>query len=230
MRLRALAIALIAGLLTAPVSAQPSQLFTHGVACGEPTSSDVVLWTRTASASTVVPELLDDSGSAARTLPPVSTTADSDFTVKTLADALEAGTTVRYRFRGPNGELSPIGTCHTAPAADQQMPFSFAFSGDADWKWRPYPVLNALNQESLDFFIFLGDTIYETTNLQGTKVVEDLEGYRAKYRENRQLPGGLEGAVPLQGLYASFGMFSVPDNHELGVSIEQPSAPRYTEG
>jgi alkaline phosphatase D len=231
MRFRALVLAVITSVaLAAPASAQPSPLFTHGVACGEPTSSDVVLWTRTATASTLTPELLDQNGTVARTLPPVQTVADSDFTIKTLADGLAAGGAVRYRFRGPNGELSPTGTCRTAPSGDQRVPFSFAFSGDADWKWRPYPVLNSLNHESLDFFVFLGDTIYETTNLLGTKVVEDLEGYRAKYRENRELPAGLEGAVPLRDLYASFSMFSVPDNHELGTSVEQPSAPRYTEG
>ena len=65
---------------------------------------------------------------------------------------------------------------------------TFGFSGDVDWKWRPYPLITALNAEPFDFFIFLGDTIYETTNLAGTTSVEDLDGYREKYRENRQLP------------------------------------------
>jgi alkaline phosphatase D len=221
-------------LVALPVGAQSPPLFTHGVACGEPTTSDVVLWTRTASASTLVPELLDDDGGVLRSLPSVQTTAETDFTTRTIAADLAPGSSVRYRFRGPAGELSPVGTCHTAPPDDQAVPFTFAFSGDADWKWRPYPVLNALKGESLDFFVFLGDTIYETTNLEGTKVVEDLAGYRAKYRENRELPQGLPndpGAdVPLRDLYASFGMFSVPDNHELGTSVDDPKAPRYTEG
>ena len=233
LRLSALG-ALCALLVALPAGAQSPPLFTHGVGCGEPTSGDVVLWTRTAAASTLVPELLDAQGGVLRSLPSVQTTAETDFTIKTIAADLAPGASIRYRFRGPSGELSPVGTCHTAPPADQAVPFTFAFSGDADWKWRPYPVLNALNGESLDFFIFLGDTIYETTNLAGTKVVEDLAGYRAKYRENRELPQGLPndpGAdVPLRDLYASFGMFSVPDNHELGTSVDDPKAPRYTEG
>src|SRR5229473_3199560 len=215
-----------------PAAAQTSSpLFTHGVACGEPTSTDVVLWTRTASAVSLTPELLDDAGAVQRALTPVRTSAETDFTVKTVAAGLAPAASVRYRFRGPNGELSPTGTCHTAPRADQSVPFTFAFSGDVDWKWRPYPVLNALNQEALDFFVFLGDTIYESTNLQGTEVAEDLATYRAKYRQNRELPDGLPaGPVPLRNLYASFGMFSVPDNHELGTSVSDPTAPRYTEG
>jgi len=73
----------------------------------------------------------------------------------------------------------------------------FDFSTDADWKWRQYPLINALNAEPLDFFIFLGDTIYETTNLDGNTFVEDLNGNRGKYRENLQLPSGRQGSEPL---------------------------------
>jgi phosphodiesterase/alkaline phosphatase D-like protein len=155
-----------------------------------------------------------------------------DFTVKTIATGLTPGSQVRYRFRGPGGEMSPTGTCRTAPAADVVAPVAFGFSGDTDWKWRPFPVVNALNREQLDFFVYLGDLIYESTNLQGNEVAEDLDAYRAKYRENRELPDGLsaESGVPLRDLYASFGMFAVPDNHELGVSLRDPNAPRYTEG
>lgn len=219
-------------LVSLPATAQTAAIFTHGVACGEPTSSDVVLWTRTAAPTTLTPELLDADGAVAQTLPAVPTLADNDFTVKTIATGLAPGSTVRYRFRTPAGEVSPTGTCRTAPPADQAAPFAFGFSGDADWKWRPYPVVRSLVQEPLDFFVFLGDTIYETTNLQGTQSVEDLAGYRAKYRENRELPDRLADAadVPLRTLYAAFGMFSVPDNHELGTSADDPSAPRYTEG
>jgi phosphodiesterase/alkaline phosphatase D-like protein len=218
--------------LALPAAAQTSApFFTHGVACGEPTSTDVVLWTRTATAASLTPELLDDGGAVQQALPAVRTSAETDFTVKTLATGLAPATSLHYRFRGPNGELSPTGTCHTAPSADQSVPLTFAFSGDVDWKWRPYPVLHALNKEALDFFIFLGDTIYESTNLQGTEVAEDLATYRAKYRQNRELPDGVpDGPVPLRDLFASFGMFSVPDNHELGTSVSDPAAPRYTEG
>lgn len=234
---RAGGVALVLLSLALPAAAQSRVTFTHGVACGEPTSTDLVLWTRTASPATLTPELVDDKGGVQRTLPPVRTVPDTDFTVKTTVGGLLPGAAVRYRFRGPAGELSPTGVCRTAPSPDSVAPVTFGFSGDADWKWRPYPVLNALTKESLDFFVFLGDTIYETTDQQGTMVAEDLAGYRAKYRENRELPTSLvvpgadpQPAVPLRGLYASFGMFSVPDNHELGTSVADPAAPRYTEG
>src|SRR5713226_9067392 len=111
-----------------PAAAQTSTpLFTHGVGCGEPTSTDVVLWTRTASAASLTPELLADAGAVQRALPVVQTSAETDFTIKTVAAGLAAGSSVRYRFRAPSGELSPTGTCHTAPRADQSVPFTFGF-------------------------------------------------------------------------------------------------------
>src|SRR6266849_5652893 len=103
--------ALFAALPAAAQTATP--FFTHGVACGEPTSTDVVLWTRTSSAASLTPELLDDAGAVQQALPPVRTSAETDFTVKTLATGLAPATSVHYRFRGPGGELSPTGTYHT---------------------------------------------------------------------------------------------------------------------
>lgn len=216
----------------AATHAAPPVSFDYGVACGDMSSTDAVLWTRTGEGTTLTPELLDDRGAVVRSLPPVSTSAESDFTVKTVANDLEPGSSVHYRFRGPSGELSPVGQCRTAPPADAVAEVTFGFSGDADWKWRPYPLVNALNAEPLDFFVFLGDTIYETTNAEGTASVEDLAGYRAKYRENRELPSVLSdgGEVPLVQMYQHFGMYAVPDNHEFGVSNADPDAPRYTEG
>src|ERR1700736_1348746 len=89
-----------------PAAAQTSApFFTHGVACGEPTSTDVVLWTRTASAASLTPELLDDAGAVQRALAPVRTSPENGFTVKPVATGLAPGASVRYRFRGPTGEL-----------------------------------------------------------------------------------------------------------------------------
>ncbi|MGI8553542.1 MAG: alkaline phosphatase D family protein [Dehalococcoidia bacterium] len=104
--------------------------------------------------------------------------------------------------------------------------------GDADWKWRPYPILNSLNQEPLDFFVFLGDLIYETTNFEVTTVAESLADYCAKYRENRELPPEVApgSTVPLQGLYGSFSQYSVFDNHETGPSKLDAKAPPYNDG
>lgn len=217
-----------------PCRAQKAIDFAYGVACGEPGSSDVELWTRVGAPATVVPELLDPAtGNVVRTLTPVAATADRDYIVKANADRLPSGTTIAYRFRGPNGELSATGSCRTAPDPADDAPITFAFSGDADWKWKPYPLLDALNREQLDFFVFLGDLIYETTNLQGTTSAENLDGYRAKYRVNREPAGDKSAAnasIPLRDLYQTFGMYMLFDNHEIGVSQADRGAPPYTEG
>jgi phosphodiesterase/alkaline phosphatase D-like protein len=232
--LLAIGIAGLAGARPPALHGQKLVLFAYGVACGEPSSSDVELWTRVDAPATVVPEILDpSSGAVVRTLEPLVASAERDYNVKANADRLSPGTTIAYRFRGPNGELSATGSCRTAPDPNDDTPLTFGFSGDADWKWRPYPLLNALDREPLDFFVFLGDLIYETTNLQGTTSAEDLDGYRGKYRENREPVGGAPGPdayVPLRDLYQAFGMYMVFDNHELGVSQADRTAPPYTEG
>src|SRR5260370_25380536 len=84
-----------------PAAAQTSApFFTHGVACGEPTSTDLVLWTRTASAAALTPELLDDGRALQRALPAVPTSAETDFTVKTTPPPLAPAASISYRFRG----------------------------------------------------------------------------------------------------------------------------------
>ena len=209
---------------------QPSVVFTHGVACGDVSDSQVVLWTRTSQPTSLVPELLDPTTSEVqRSLPPIETTPEADLTVKTLVDGLSPAESLAYRFRAPGGETSPVGACRTAPPPDQAAPVTFGFSGDADWKWRPYPLLDALVREPLDFFFFLGDLIYEDTAPDGSSVAETLDDYRAKYRQNREPRPGSE-KPSLQPLYARFGLYAVFDNHETGNSRANPSAPPYNEG
>jgi hypothetical protein len=83
-------------------------------------------------------------------------------------------------------------------------------------------------------FIFLGDLIYESRNLEtgknGTIAAESLDDYRWKYRENREpRPAGASDMVPMKDLYEHFGQYSVFDNHETGVS-KQRGAPPYITG
>ena len=158
-------------------------------------------------------------------------TAATDFTVKIVATGLKPGTQYYYRFKAGDA-VSPVGTFKTPYAADQDAAVTFAFSGDADWKWKPYPLLNSLVQEKLDFFLFLGDLIYETTDLAGKTSVEDLAGYRWKYRENREPRAGesANGLNPMRALYGQYGQYSIFDNHETGLSQADKNAPSYNTG
>ena len=205
--------------------------FAYGVAAGDMYSDSAVLWTRTPTATTVIPELaLSEAFDNPVNLNAVQTNEANDFTVKVLATSLTPGTQYYYRFRA-GSDISPVGTFKTAYAPDQNTKVTMAFTGDADWKWKPYPILNDLIKEKLDYFFFLGDLLYETTDLKGTTSVEDLAGYRFKYRENREpRPNSASQQVPMRDLYRLFGQYSVFDNHETGLSKADKNAPSYNEG
>ncbi len=211
-----------------PPSTMP---FGYGVASGDMTSDSVILWTRTTGPSQVVPEIAESADfSNALALAPGDTVAESDFTAKVVVAGLRPGTEYFYRFRSGE-DASAIGTFRTAYGADQRKAVTLAFSGDADWKWKPYPSLETLVREKLDFFVFLGDLVYETRNYRGTVAAEGLDDYRWKYRENREpREGSSYSAVPMQELYRAFGQYSIFDNHETERSQADPNGPSYPEG
>src|SRR5262249_23085966 len=70
-----------------------------------------------------------------------------------------------------------------------------------------------------DYFVFLGDTMYETARTAAADPFADpaeaLADYRRKYLENilPVKPGGFPG---LQALFAAQGNYTLLDNHELG--------------
>src|SRR6266849_921629 len=234
----ALVLALLAALPARPSFAQAGssplpaarlEPFAYGVAAGDLTSDSVVLWTRTPGAASVTAELaVSETFEDLTVLPAVPATAATDFTVKVVATGLKPGTQYYYRFKAGDA-VSPVGTFKTPYAADQDAAVTFAFSGDADWKWKPYPLLNSLMQEKLEFFLFRGDLIYETTDLVGKTSVEDLAGYRWKYRENREPRAGepANGLNPMRVLYGQYGQYSIFDNHETGLSKADKNAPSY---
>ena len=224
-----LAVVLAAAHFAAACTSTPPR-FPHGVASGDMTNESAVLWTRASRTSTLVPELSTTPGFEwPRTLAPVTAAASGDFTAKTLAFGLEPGTRYYYRFRSGRS-VSPVGTFRTAYAPAQPAVVRMAFTGDADWRFKPYPILSSLARENLDYFVFLGDLVYEWNDADLTDVADDLEGYRMKYRENREpRPGSPSQAVPMLDLYAAFGQYSVFDNHETGHSLD-PGAPPYTTG
>ena len=205
--------------------------FAYGVASGDMTGDSAVLWTRTAGRTTVTPELsFTPSFDRAQALQPVASTEDSDFTVRVLATGLRPGT--RYFYRFTSGlDVSPAGSFRTAYAPEEHAVVRMAFTGDADSRWRPFPILASLAQENVDYFLFLGDLIYEFMDDENKTAVEDLRGYRFKYRENREPRANSASAmVPMRDLYGAFGQYSVVDNHETGMSKADPKGPRYTEG
>jgi alkaline phosphatase D len=102
------------------------------------------------------------------------------------------------------------------------MAVRFGLSGDADGQWRPYPSTINFNKLNLDYFIWLGDTIYETKSAISEATTDPfanpsqaLTDYYRKYREQLE-PVKRGGFSSLQKLFASSGNYTLLDNHELG--------------
>ncbi len=203
------------------------------VAAGDASSNDAILWTRIFDSQTkqsanvnLTAQVSTDPnfGSIASTYQVAARTdgLDHDGTAKVDATGLVSGTKYYYRFQSETGEFSQVGTFKTAIDPNAKAAVRFGFSGDADGLLRPYGSTANFSKLNLDFFGFLGDTIYETAST-GSPAAADavvnpgqaLIDYHRKYLENLQ-PVNDGGFASLQTLYASQGNYTLLDNHELG--------------
>lgn len=224
-----------------------AELTFLGVAAGDVSDHDATVWTRAVdpAAPAVVPLTLHVStdgtfASGVMTLID-STVASRDYTLKIDVTGLQPSTVYYYRFIGPNSETSHTGRFKTAPAPTASAPVHFAFSGDMDGLMRPYALASTLPAQNLDFYINLGDVIYETASnpagdaglpqltspavvLSGTIPAPSSTGatqaqlfadYSKKYRE-QFLPVHVGGQNSLRDFYAAQGNYTLYDNHELG--------------
>ncbi|WP_016950354.1 alkaline phosphatase D family protein [Anabaena sp. PCC 7108] len=203
------------------------------VAAGDATTNDAILWTRTFDPDTqesenvaLIAQVSTDAnfGTVAYSYNVSARTdgLDHDGTIKIDATALQSGTQYYYRFVSETGDISPVGTFKTAPDADASVAVRFGFSGDADGKMRPYVSTENFSSLNLDFFGFLGDTIYESASTGSpaaanpvTDPTQALDDYHRKYLENIQ-PVSEGGFSSLATMFASQGNYTLLDNHELG--------------
>ncbi len=218
-----------------------------GVAAGDASSTSAIVWTRA----------MDDTGPANLTLwvssdpalvrSPLITTglatdAAKDYTLKVPLTGLQPGTVYYYQFVGPSNELSGVGKFKTAPDPMANAPVHFGFSGDMDGLMRPYALASSIPAQNFDFYMNLGDVIYENASnagvtngtpgpnnspsvtLSGTLPAPSATGatqaqlfndYSKKYRE-QFLPVNSGGQNSLQSFYAAQGNYTLYDNHELG--------------
>ena len=141
-----------------------------GVAAGDATSKSISVWTR--AVNDAAPEVSNltlqishkSSFSKIHTSATLTTDPAKDYTAKIDIDHLRPATTYFYRFVGQNGEISNIGKFKTAPEANEDASVKFAFSGDNDGLMRPYALAATFPEQDLDFYINLGDTIYENAS------------------------------------------------------------------
>jgi len=209
-----------------------------GVGAGDATSSDAILWTRaqnpgTAAGVGLIAQVSTDLTFAhgLATFAGITDPAH-DYTIHVDATGLQPGTRYFYRFVANDSTVSQVGTFVTAPDATARVAVNAGFTGDADGLMRPYdatagaafapPGTPSFGPQNFDYFVWLGDTIYESTSGQGTpnsspavSTTPTLSDYWAKYRQ--QLQPVSTGSYPgLQTFFDSNGHYTLLDNHELG--------------
>ncbi len=169
-----LLVCLFAAMMAAPATlAAGTEMFPQSVASGDPTDSSVVLWTRVAEGDArgvltaeVATDMEFTNVVATRQ---AEATAEHDGCVKVRIDGLEPYTTYYYRFVVETVDTetySPVGRTRTAPAPDDPRPLRFAVAYCQDYIGRYYNAyqrLLELHDDDIDFVLFLGDYIYETT-------------------------------------------------------------------
>ena len=154
-----------------PVGADVSFL---GVAAGDASSTEAVFWTRAVdtvapASATLTLQIARDPAFASTNSFSCITVPAKDYTCKLDVADLSSNTLYYYRFIGPAKEQSIVGRIKTAPAISARVPLHFAFSGDNDGLIRPYALASVLPSQNLDFYVNLGDVIYENaSNVTGS--------------------------------------------------------------
>lgn len=208
--------------------ATPTGSFEYGVASGDPTQTQVIIWTRVTTAASYVEvtwqvsrsedfSTIEQSGTFA-------TDTSRDFTVKVDVQNLNPSTQYYYRFMV--GETTSIvGMTQTLPEGSVDKA-SMAVVSCANYPAGYFNVYKEIlkqhQTESFDVVLHLGDYIYEygaggyasedaarlgREPSKGTECIT-LDDYRKRYAQYRQ-------DQDLQALHAALPMIAVWDDHEL---------------
>lgn len=185
--------------------------FPLGVAAGDVTASSAVLWTKAAGGAEVTLEL----ASTADFAPPLTFVAWAtsrsahDDTIKIDVTGLAPATTYFYRFIStPEFAISRTGRFTTLAAATDAAPLSFVFSGDTNYSFAPFTVVEDMAAENAELFIWFGDTIYGDVPSGGLGAAVTLDDYWAKYRQIRSETG-------IRDVLAKMALLTGGDDHEV---------------
>lgn len=213
--------------------AADGDLFTLGVASGDPRHDSVVLWTRLAKSP------YDADGTAGMPNRPIRVhyevardetfrrivrkgsvvaTPELGHSVHPEVGGLEPERHYWYRFR-VGRDISPVGRTRTAPRPDaspQQL--RFAFASCQAWQDGYYTAYDHMAEEDLDLVVHLGDYLYESGLKKNKKNIElpsqfdgetfDLARYRIQYSLYKS-------EEPLKKAHAAFPWIQTVDDHEV---------------
>ncbi len=216
--------------------------FPLGVASGDPRQATVILWTRalnpgTTGDVTLRLEVATDSAFTKFVVQKegLPATAAHDGCIKVRVKGLSPATTYYYRFSyavGGTRFRSTSGRTRTAPDASSDVQVRFAVANCQDYVgryWNSYQQMLAAAPEDVDFFVSIGDYIYETTGATtpqppartvtfttasetidlggGELAAKSLGNYRDLYRTYRSDP-------LLQQVHARWPVIVTWDDHE----------------
>jgi alkaline phosphatase D len=232
-----------------PPKRPPSpKFFPQSVASGDPRPASVVLWTRVEDADAAgaleveLDVALDEEFSELVELTPgsptlsLTTDENADHCVKVRLENLEASTSYYYRFtyvRGDERFVSRTGRTRTAPDPDADVSPRFAVVSCQDYSGKYFHVLRHVMEQSLDFFVHLGDYVYET--IDDPTFQDPTRERRVRFRNPEEArPRGTGGErlaassfgnycdlyrtvradLDLQRLHENVPMIAVWDDHE----------------
>ena len=203
---------------------------TLGVVAGDVTDTRAVLWARADSPALMRVVAVEEGAKSQPIQGSASATAESDLTAHVVISGLRPATRYRASVWFEDEEGRP-GRRHaalfqTAPLPDVAAPVRFAWGGDLAGQnvcrdaHEGFPIFRAVQNERPDFFIGLGNMIYaddscEAVGRFGNKQVPggfdksvDLEGFRAHWRYTRDDDA-------LQDLMSQVPYVAVWDDHEV---------------
>ena len=221
----------------------PDELFTIGVASGDPLPNSVILWTR------LVSDTLDPTGGIPAEPVPVAWEVATDEKFDSVvasgfevaepalghsvhADASDLLPDTWYWYRFSVGDAqSPVARTRTMPADDATPDkLSLAFASCQEFNSGTYAAYGAMADDELDLVIFLGDYIYEVGGgLMEPKVpqrvTETLDDYRVQSAAYKRNP-------MLQQVHHQVPWVVTWDDHEVGNNYagDIPQEPEDPEG
>ncbi|WP_233493975.1 alkaline phosphatase D family protein [Desertihabitans brevis] len=208
-----------------------SELFTLGIASGDPWPDGFVLWTRLAPEPLAADGLggmpdaevevewevaTDEAMSQVVRRGTETARLAGNHSVHAEVTGLEPAREYWYRFRA-NGELSPVGRAVTAPAADAEVAaMTFAFASCQNFPEGYFNAYADLARQDLDLVVHLGDYIYEGAGTQDAlgrahtsrKETFTLADYRLRYSQYK-------ADADLQAAHAHAPWAVAPDDHEV---------------
>jgi len=228
----------------------------QGTAVGDVGTHSAELWLRTdgpkqiqvewasVDAWKAISAMASVKSSAARTSPFV-TSPNADFTRTITLEHLAPNTRYRYNIwvsePAPGQRASPPrlvaqGEFTTLPDPSTAVPVVFVWSGDLGGQDHcrqgkaGYPIFDTIQEQKPDFFIFLGDTIYNDgvcpspPNEPGSNfIATTLDEYRVKHRYQRAAPA-------LRRLLERVPIYVIWDDHEVKNNFAGPFEPQMPAG